>query len=262
MIKRSIFRCLIAALCLVAITGCSKKNGSDAGVEPTSSHITAAVTTDTTEAATSNSTTETTTSSTEAAETTEEITTVKEANKKKLDRIADSLKEPSELTSPFGDISNACVCFGGTALYPSVRVLSADEVMKLSKVLNSMEWEEFSDKPQTPYTPGPSDLTLYVNNNGKRSELDLLGDIYRDENGSRYFRTKSPETAEESFTIYQICDDLLFTSDLKDVSTHLSGLHDIIQPDGSYDINDYWDLIWDDVMPNINGEETQDDIIE
>ena len=41
MTKRSIFRCLIAALCLVAITGCSEKNGSDAGVEPTSSHITA-----------------------------------------------------------------------------------------------------------------------------------------------------------------------------------------------------------------------------
>ena len=39
MTKRSIFRCLIAALCLVAITGCSEKNGSDAGVEPTSSHI-------------------------------------------------------------------------------------------------------------------------------------------------------------------------------------------------------------------------------
>ncbi len=32
MTKRSIFRCLIAALCLVAITGCSEKNGSDAGV--------------------------------------------------------------------------------------------------------------------------------------------------------------------------------------------------------------------------------------
>lgn len=173
MTKRSIFRCLIAALCLVAITGCSEKNGSDAGVEPTSSHITVAVTTDTTDTATSNSTAETTTTTTitavttttTATETTAEITTVTEIRLKELDRIADSLDEPSELTSPFGDISDAYVCFGGTALFPSVRVLSADEVKKLSKILNSMEWEEFPDKPETPATPEPNDLTLYINDN-------------------------------------------------------------------------------------------------
>ena len=39
-------------------------------------------------------------------------------------------------------------------------------------------------------------------------------------------------------------------------------LHDICQPDGSYDINEYWDLIWDDVMQYINDEATQDDNIE
>lgn len=94
--------------------------------------------------------TTTTTQTTAATETTTEITTTTaEIETKMLDRIADSLDEPTELTSPFGDISDAYVCFGGTALYPSVRVLSADEVQKLSKVLNSMEWEEFPDKPQT-----------------------------------------------------------------------------------------------------------------
>lgn len=262
MTKRSIFRCLIAALCLVAITGCSEKNCSDAGVEPTSSHITAAVTTDTTEKATSNSTAETTATTTTATETTAEITTVTEIRTKELDRIADSLDEPSELTSPFGDISDAYVCFGGTALFPSVRVLSADEVRKLSKIMNSMEWEEFPDKPETPATPGPNDLTLYINDNGKRSQLGLLGDTYRDENGYRYFRTRSPENVEENISLHQICSDLLFASDLENVSTHLSRFLEISQPDGSYDINEYWDLIWDDVMQYIDGEETQDDNIE
>lgn len=262
MTKRSIFRCLIAALCLVAITGCSEKNGSDAGVEPTSSHITAAVTTDTTETATSNSTAETTATTTAATETTVEITTATEIRSKELDRIADSLDEPSELTSPFGDISDAYVCFGGTALFPSVRVLSADEVKKLSKILNSMEWEEFPDKPETPATPGPNDLTLYINDNGKRSQLGLLGDTYCDENGYRYFRTRSPENVEENISLHQICSDLLFDSDLENVSTHLSRFLEISQPDGSYDINEYWDLIWDDVMQYINDEATQDDNIE
>lgn len=262
MTKRSIFRCLIAALCLVAITGCSEKNGSDAGVESTSSHITAAVTTDTTETATSNSTAETTTTTTitavttttTATETTAEITAVTEIRLKELDRIADSLDEPSELTSPFGDISDAYVCFGGTALFPSVRVLSADEVKKLSKILNSMEWEEFPDKPETPATPGPNDLTLYINDNGKRSQLGLLGDTYCDENGYRYFRTRSPENVEENISLHQICSDLLYDSDLENVSTHLSRFLEISQPDGSYDINEYWDLIWDDVIKFIQDE--------
>ena len=162
MINKSIFRSIIAILCLAVMTGCSKKGGSDAGVEPTSSQITTTITTDTTEAATSNSTDEatatTTTAATTATETTAEITTATEIRSKELDRIADSLDEPSELTSPFGDISNAYVCFGGTALYPSVRVLSADEVRKLSKIMNSMEWEEFPDKPQVSYTPGPTSV--------------------------------------------------------------------------------------------------------
>lgn len=35
-------------------------------------------------------------------------------------------------------------------------------------------------------------------------------------------------------------------------------LHDICQPDGSYDINDYWDLIWDDVIPFIEDQENKD----
>ena len=162
----------------------------------------------------------------------------------------------------FGDISDAYVCFGGTALFPSVRVLSADEVKKLSKILNSMEWEEFPDKPETPATPGPNDLTLYINDNGKRSQLGLLGDTYCDENGYRYFRTRSPENVEENISLHQICSDLLFDSDLENVSTHLSRFLEISQPDGSYDINEYWDLIWDDVMQYINDEATQDDNIE
>lgn len=261
MTKRSIFRCVIAALCLAALTGCSEKNSMDTKSESTASQITTTSTTDTITVETTTTTTTITAAAT--TETTTEITTTAAmAETKMLDRIADSLEEPSEPTSPFGDISDAYVCFGGTALFPSVRVLSADEVKKLSKILNSMEWEEFPDKPETPATPGPNDLTLYINDNGKRSQLGLLGDTYCDENGYRYFRTRSPENVEENISLHQICSDLLFDSDLENVSTHLSRFLEISQPDGSYDINEYWDLIWDDVMQYINDEATQDDNIE
>ena len=252
---------MIAVLCIAAMTGCNEKNSTDTKSESTTSQTTTVSATDTVE--TTTTTTTTTTQTTSATETTTEIaTTATEIISKVLDRIADSLDEPSELTSPFGDISDAYVCFGGTALFPSVRVLSADEVKKLSKILNSMEWEEFPDKPETPATPGPNDLTLYINDNGKRSQLGLLGDTYCDANGYRYFRTRSPENVEENISLHQICSDLLFDSDLENVSTHLSRFLEISQPDGSYDINEYWDLIWDDVMQYINDEATQDDNIE
>ncbi len=253
MSDKSIYRCIIAVLCLAVMTGCSEKSSSDADAEPATNQISTVSTTEITTTVTNAATTEATT-----AITTTTAAAITENKGKMLDRITDSLDEPSELTSPFGDISNAYVCFGGTALYPSVRVLSADEVRKLSKVLNSMEWTELPDKPETPYTPGPSDLTLYVNENGKCSHLDLIGDTYRDENGYRYFMTNSPAAVEDGFTIYQICSDLLYTGDYKDVSTHLFMLHDICQPDGSYDINDYWDLIWDDVIPFIEDQENKD----
>lgn len=269
MINKRIFRSIIAVLCLAVMTGCNEKSSSGSEAEPATNQVTTTITTETTKTATSNSTAKTTTTTKTAAtttttvtETTAEITTATEIRLKELDRIADSLDESSELTSPFGDISDAYVCFGGTALFPSVRVLSADEVKKLSKILNSMEWEEFPDKPETPATPGPNDLTLYINDNGKRSQLGLLGDTYCDENGYRYFRTRSPENVEENISLHQICSDLLFDSDLENVSTHLSRFLEISQPDGSYDINEYWDLIWDDVMQYINDEATQDDNIE
>jgi len=251
MIKNRIIQCTISLLCLAVLASCSGKSSSDEKIEPATSQSTSTLLTD----ATTEATHITTTSMEVTAETTTAITTTvatdaTEIKTKMLDRIADSMGEPTEITSPFGDISNAYVCFGGTALYPSVHVLSDDEVKKLSKVLNSMEWSEFPDKPKTPDTPGSNDLILYVNDNGKRSQLTLSGDIYRDENGYRYFMIKSPSNFEENFTLYQICDDLLYTGDLKNISTHLSMLHEIRHPDGSYDINEYWDLIWDDVIHN------------
>ena len=75
-------------------------------------------------------------------------------------------------------------------------------------------------------------------------------------------RGQLPENVEENISLHQICSDLLFDSDLENVSTHLSRFLEISQPDGSYDINEYWDLIWDDVMQYINDEATQDDNIE
>ena len=249
MINNKLLHFAITVLCLAAMTGCSEKLSSDAEAEPTTSPITTVSITDTTTVAI---TPESTSSFSTTADT--DSTEIKT---KMLDRIADSMDEPTELTSPFGDISNAYVCFGGTALYPSVHVLSADEVRKISKVLNSMEWTEFPDKPEVPSTPGPSDLTLYVNDNGRRSHLTLIGDTYCDESGYRYFMSKSPAFFEESFTIYQICSDLLFTGDLEDVSTHLFMFQDICEPDGSYDINEYWDLIWNDVMQYIYDKENQ-----
>ena len=99
-------------------------------------------------------------------------------------------------------------------------------------------------------------------NNKNIPEFDKRLKEFCDENGYRYFRTRSPENVEENISLHQICSDLLFDSDLENVSTHLSRFLEISQPDGSYDINEYWDLIWDDVMQYINDEATQDDNIE
>lgn len=109
MSDKSIFRCIIAVLCLAVMTGCSEKSSSDAEAEPATSPITTVSTTETTTTVTNAETTETTT-----AITTTTAAAATDNKGKMLDRIADSLDEPSELTSPFGDISNAYVCFGGT----------------------------------------------------------------------------------------------------------------------------------------------------
>ena len=258
MIRSYILQCIISVLCLAVLSSCSGKSSSDAEPEPATTQVTTVLMNDTTtEAAIITTTSTEVTSEIPATVATTAAADAAKPETKLLDRLADSMDEPTELTSPFGDISNAYVCFGGTALYPSVRVLSADEVKKLSKVMNSMEWSELPEKPAVPYTPGPNDLTLYVNDNGKRSHLTLIGETYRDEDGFRYFMIKSPATVEESFTLYQICDDLLFSGDSEDVSTHLFMQQEISQPDGSYDINDYWDLIWDDVMQFIQDENNQ-----
>lgn len=260
MINIRFLQCTITVLCLAVLTSCNGKSSSVAESEPTTSQITTVSTTATT--------TETTTITITSTEESEEVTTavsttvVTDTTKirtKMLDRIADSMDEPTELTSPFGDISNAYVCFGGTVVYPDVHILSADEVKKLSKVLNSMEWTEFPEKPATPPTSGPSDLTLYVNDNGKRSQLSLLSDTYCDENGYRYFLAKSPADIEESFSIYEIVNDLLFNGDSKNVSTHLYMQTEIFKTAEDYDVNKYWDLIWDDVMLFINNGENQYD---
>lgn len=260
MINIRFLQCTITVLCLAVLTSCNGKSSSVAESEPTTSQITTVSTTATT--------TETTTITITSTEESEEVTTAAsttvvtdttEIKTKMLDRIADSMDEPTELTSPFGDISNAYVCFGGTVVYPDVHILSADEVKKLSKVLNSMEWTEFADKPVTPPTYGPSDLTLYVNDNGKRSHLSLISDTYCDENGYRYFLTKSPAAIEESFSIYEIVNDLLLNGDSKNVSTHLYMQTEIFKTAEDYDVNKYWDLIWDDVMLFINNGENQYD---
>jgi hypothetical protein len=260
MTKRSIFRCLIAALCLVAITGCSEKNGSDTKSESTAIQTTTVSTTDTTTVETTTTTTTKTTSAT--TETTIEITTTADTDSSEvqtfmLDRIADSLSEPTELTSPFGDISNAYVCFGGTVIYPSVYVLTEDQVKNLSKIMNSMVWDEFSERP-TPPTPGPNDLTLYINDHGKCCQLNLMSETYIDENGERYFWSKPPHE-DERYSLYEIASDLLMDHVTEIVSAHLVSTHlnmqtEIFKSEEDYSIQKYWDLIWDDVIQFIQDE--------
>ena len=241
---------IAAALCL---TGCESVNTSETDTASSSEITTTTELPEQTETTTELTTTTTATApttSTTAAETTTEVVTT-QIRTPKLDRIADSMDEPTDIPAPCGDISNAYVCFGGTALYPAVRVLSSDEVRKLSKIMNSMEWTEFPEKPATPPTPGPDDLTLYINDNGKRYQLDLLSDTYQDENSVRYFRVSSPSTSEETFSIYDLMSDLLFTGPHSDVTTHLYMQTELFKSEEDFDINAYWDLIWDDVIPYI-----------
>ena len=169
-----------------------------------------------------------------------------------LDKVSDLLDEPAELTSPFGDVSSAYICFGGTAIYPSVYVLSEDESRKLSKYMNSLEWEELPEEPEEKPTPGPSNLTLYIYNHGNYYQLELLGGTYRDETGFRYFFPHNPEGIPEPCSIYGIAQDLLYHGELDFSSTHLGDQYELFHESG-FDINVYWHLIWDDVIPYIEG---------
>lgn len=256
MTKQSIFRCAIAALCLAAMTGCGEKSSTDAKSESTASQATTVSTTVTTSVETSTTTTtQTTTATTET--TTEITTTAAEVETKMLDRIADSLDEPTDLTSPFGDISDAYVCFGGTVIYPSVYVLTEDQTKNLSKIMNSMVWDEFSEEPPQP-TPGPNDLKLYINDHGKCCQLDLMSETYIDENGERYFWSKPPHE-DERYSLYEIASDLLMDHLTEIVSAHLVSTHlnmqaEIFKSEEDYSIQKYWDLIWDDVIKFIQDE--------
>ena len=260
MINKNILQCAITLLCLIVMTGCNENRSSVAEVEPTTSEITTVSTTDTTTTATNTTTTATT--ETTVAITTTAYTDSTEIRTFLLDGIADSLSEPTELTSPFGDISSAYVCFGGTVIYPSVYVLTEDQTKNLSKIMNSMVWEEFAEKPPQP-TPGPSDLTLYINDNGKCCQLDLMSETYIDENGERYFWSKPPHE-DEKYSLYKIASDLLMDHVTETVAAHLAPTHlnmraEIFKSEEDYSIQKYWDLIWDDVLPYIHDGNNQDE---
>ncbi len=250
----------ITVLCLAFMTGCNEKHISDAEAGATTSQIT---TVSITETATSaiNDTTTTTTETTVAITTTADTEST-EIHTFLLDRIADSMDEPTELTSPFGDISSAYVCFGGTVIYPSVYVLTEDQTKNLSKIMNSMVWDEFAEKPPQP-TPGPSDLTLYINDHGKCCQLDLMSETYIDENGERYFWSK-PSHEDERYSLYEIARDLLMDHVTETVAAHLVSTHlnmraEIFKSEEDYSIQKYWDLIWDDVLPYIHDGKNQDE---
>ena len=260
MINKNILQCAITLLCLIVMTGCNENRSSVAEVESTTSEITTVSTTDTTTSATNDTTTTTT-------ETTVAITTTADTDSTEirtflLDGIADSLSEPTELTSPFGDISSAYVCFGGTVIYPSVYVLTEDQTKNLSKIMNSMVWDEFAEKPPQP-TPGPNDLTLYINDHGKCCQLDLMSETYIDENGERYFWSKPPHE-DERYSLYEITSDLLMDHVTETVAAHLVPTRlnkraEIFESEEDYSIQKYWDLIWDDVLPYIHDGENQDE---
>jgi len=244
-LTRAAIACLLAGMVL---TGCGNTDSSSSSPAADSEIITETETTseaEATEPTTEESETTTAEPSTEAAEPTA-APTESEETKQDFQPVA----------APFGDISGAYICVGGIAFTPSVYVLSEDDKKELSAIIDSIEWEELDGTPKVPYTAGANGLAIYFNNNGKCSMYDPLSSAYNDENRRVYYREHYSD--KDTPSMYDAVSEMAYNNSSKNdpsrmVTTHL-GDELNLPPDHS--LQDYWDLIWQDVIPFI--ESTQE----
>lgn len=182
-------------------------------------------------------TTATVTVSTAAAKTT--VTTTTAAVTTTTKAVSPPIRDSSETAPPFGDLHGAYVCIDGIELYPSVYVLTQDEVSLLADFFNSEIWTEQSMDDYVPPT-GDTGMTYYIYKDGKYSSYGDLSTIYYSDGVRRNFK----ETPSDGDYAHRLsARDFLYKSDgSRNVRTHIN--------EQKADITDqeFWALIWDDVF--------------
>ena len=209
---------LAAMLCTAIFTACSDNNSPEYPEKVTVQTTTTTVTTLTTTATTTSTVTTT-------------VTTTK--------AVSQPIRDPSETEPPFGDLHGAYVCIGGIDVYPSVYVMTKDEVSMLADFFNSEIWTEESMDDYVPPT-GSMGMTYYIYKDGKYSSYGDLSSIYYSDGVRRNFR-KTPKDGDYSNRLS--ARDFLTPDTSRHVGTHLNEQH------GELTDQEYWDLIWNDVLP-------------
>ncbi|MBP5363227.1 MAG: hypothetical protein J6Y71_09450 [Ruminococcus sp.] len=240
---------ITALTCLIctALSGCGKEYSEDESiVKPppvtTITQTTTLITTSTIPTTTKATTTTTSTTTTTATTTAITTATTTEAAEQPI-------RDPEDTSPPFGDLTGAYVCVGGTAFFPSVYVLTEEEVCQLANGFNSMDWTEIPKSKYVGPTPGPSDIEYYIYKDGKFSELDDFCSKYIEDGYCHYYRSTVKEDYKNSdfaglFTLVSYGNNRS-----RMVSTHLSD--QFIQPIREYSDQERWALVWDDVLPFI-----------
>ena len=230
----------------ISFSGCAENSApSDESIIKPSPVTTVYMEETTTTTTTTTSTTTSTTTKITTTTTTVSTTYVPVTKELLIDSIPEASVEPQNFTAPCGDISNAYVCICGAAIYPSVYVLSPEETRKLSNIINSFEWEQCDKKPVRVRPESSSDLEFYINNNGKCSQLSSEGDEYYVDKDPQYY-TYRP-TGEMTISLHEIASDFLSRGSSDRVGTHLWEQTEMDYSEQTK--QDYWDLIWNDVIP-------------
>lgn len=224
-----------ALLCMAIFTACSDNNSSEYPEKETVQNTTTAVASSTTTVAKTTviTTAVTTTATTTVTTTTAAVTTTTKASPQPI-------SETTETAPPFGDLHGAYVCIGGIEVYPSVYVMTKDDVSELADFFNSEIWTEESMDDYVPPT-GSMGMTYYIFKDGKYSSYGDLSSIYYSDGVKRHFR-KTPKNGDYSNRLS--ASDFLYKSDgSRIVGTHINELS------GECTDQEYWDLIWNDVLP-------------
>ena len=208
-----------AMLCIAIFTACSDNNSSEYPEKAPTQTTTTTVTASTTTAATTSTVTTTTVTTTKA--------------------VSQPIRDHSETEPPFGDLHGAYVCIGGIDVYPSVYVMTKDEVSRLADYFNSIIWTEESMDDYIPPT-GSIGMTYYIYKDGKYSSFGDLTSVYYSDGVRRYFR-KTPKDGDYSNDLS--ARDFLTPDTSRHVGTHLN------EQKGELTDQEFWDLIWNDVLP-------------
>jgi hypothetical protein len=209
-----------AMLCMAIFTACSDNNSSEYPEKVPSQTTTTTVTTLTTTAMTTSTVTTTT------------VTTKKS--------VSQPIRDLSETEPPFGDLHDAYVCIGGIDIYPSVYVLTHDEVSKLADYFNSEIWTEESMDDYIPPT-GSMGMTYYIYKDGEYSSFGDLTSVYYSDGVRRNFKA-TPSDGDYAHRLS--ARDFLYKSDgSRNVRTHIN------EQNVKLTDQEFWDLIWNDVLP-------------